>query len=104
MRVVSGMGRRKEPDPGSLPEPGERVTFTLFELTARQSAPLPDPEDTPWTHGGPPNADPGPSLLPVPGPMPGTPSGEAVAVAAPTAGAGATASAGASDTATEEWE
>ncbi|WP_371481402.1 hypothetical protein [Kitasatospora sp. NBC_00315] len=57
VRVTSGMGRRKEPDPGSLPEPGEQVTFTLFELTARQSAPLPEPDDTPWTHGGPPGAD-----------------------------------------------
>ncbi|MFD5921068.1 hypothetical protein ACFVYP_28620 [Kitasatospora sp. NPDC058201] len=56
VRVLSGMGRKKEPEPGSLPEPGERVTFTLFELTARQAAPLPEPDDTPWTHGGPPGA------------------------------------------------
>ncbi|WP_406089246.1 hypothetical protein [Kitasatospora purpeofusca] len=56
VRVLSGMGRKKEPEPGSLPEPGERVTFTLFELTVRQAAPLPDPDDTPWTHGGPPGA------------------------------------------------
>ncbi|MFB7473935.1 hypothetical protein [Kitasatospora sp. NPDC056184] len=56
VRVLSGMGRRREPEPGSLPEPGERVTFTLFELTVRQAAPLPEPDDTPWTHGGPPGA------------------------------------------------
>ncbi|GAB2707294.1 hypothetical protein [Kitasatospora kifunensis] len=56
LRVLSGMGRRKEPEPGSVPEPGQRVTFTLFELTPRQSAPLPEPDDTPWTHGGPPSA------------------------------------------------
>ncbi|MCX5212786.1 hypothetical protein OG689_26490 [Kitasatospora sp. NBC_00240] len=56
LRLMSGMGRKKEPEPGSLPEPGERVTFTLFELTARQSAPLPEPDDTPWTHGGPPGS------------------------------------------------
>ncbi|MER6303367.1 hypothetical protein ABT247_27925 [Kitasatospora sp. NPDC001539] len=56
LRVLSGMGRKKEPEPGSLPEPGEPVTFTLFELTVRQSAPLPEPDDTPWTHGGPPGA------------------------------------------------
>ncbi|WP_035849028.1 hypothetical protein [Kitasatospora azatica] len=56
VRVLNGMGRRKEPEPGSLPEPGEPVTFTLFELTVRQSAPLPEPDDTPWTHGGPPSA------------------------------------------------
>ncbi|MFC1399846.1 MULTISPECIES: hypothetical protein [Streptacidiphilus] len=54
VRLLNGMGRRKEPEPGSVPEPGEQVCFTLFELTARQSAPLPEPEDTPWTHGGPP--------------------------------------------------
>ncbi|MHA6760161.1 hypothetical protein [Streptacidiphilus sp. PAMC 29251] len=56
VRLVNGMGRKKEPEPGSVPEPGDRVCFTLFELTARQSAPLPDPEDTPWTHGGPPRS------------------------------------------------
>ncbi|MFD5465822.1 hypothetical protein ACFWIQ_23755 [Kitasatospora sp. NPDC127059] len=58
LRVLSGMGRKKEPEPGSLPEPGEPVTFTLFELTVRQSAPLPEPDDTPWTHGGPPGSAP----------------------------------------------
>ncbi|MER8187641.1 hypothetical protein [Kitasatospora sp. NPDC094015] len=57
VRVLSGMGRKREPEPGSLPEVGEQVVFTLFELTARQSAPLPEPDDTPWTHGGPPGAD-----------------------------------------------
>ncbi|TQF05298.1 hypothetical protein E6W39_27510 [Kitasatospora acidiphila] len=56
VRVLSGMGRRKDPEPGTLPEPGERVLFTLFELTPRQSTPLPEPDDTPWTHGGPPSA------------------------------------------------
>jgi hypothetical protein len=54
LRLRSGMGRKKEPEPGTVPEPGEQVCFTLFELAARQSAPLPEPEDTPWTHGGPP--------------------------------------------------
>lgn len=56
VRLLNGMGRKKEPEPGTVPEPGEQVCFTLFELTARQSAPLPEPEDTPWTHGGPPGA------------------------------------------------
>ncbi|WP_441245998.1 hypothetical protein [Kitasatospora sp. McL0602] len=81
VRVVSGMGRKKEPEPGSLPEPGEVVTFTLFELTPRQSAPLPEPDDTPWTHGGPPGS------------------------AAPATGNGAAANASASASASaEEWE
>ncbi|MER7850052.1 hypothetical protein ABTZ03_39660 [Kitasatospora sp. NPDC096077] len=61
LRVLSGMGRKKEPEPGSLPEPGEPVTYTLFELTVRQSAPLPEPDDTPWTHGGPPGTAPAPT-------------------------------------------
>lgn len=56
LRLLNGMGLKKEPKPGSVPEPGEQVCFTLFELTARQSAPLPEPEDTPWTHGGPPRS------------------------------------------------
>ncbi|MFJ4675197.1 MULTISPECIES: hypothetical protein [unclassified Kitasatospora] len=56
VRLLSGMGRRREPEPGSVPEPGTAVVFTLFELAPRQSAPLPDPADTPWTHGGPPVA------------------------------------------------
>ncbi|WP_395296107.1 hypothetical protein ACF9IK_23580 [Kitasatospora hibisci] len=67
LRVLSGMGRKKEPEPGSLPEPGETVTFTLFELTVRQSAPLPEPDDTPWTHGGPPGTG-TPAAVPVAGP------------------------------------
>ena len=76
VRLVSGMGRKKEPAPGSVPEVGEPVCFTLFELTARQSAPLPEPEDTPWTHGGPPTAlvpaaaTATPSLSPSPSPSP----------------------------------
>jgi hypothetical protein len=65
VRLMSGMGRKKEPEPGSVPGVGEQVCFTLFELTARQSAPLPEPEDTPWTHGGPPPAGPAPAGLPL---------------------------------------
>ncbi|WP_033215666.1 hypothetical protein [Kitasatospora phosalacinea] len=56
VRLLSGMGRRRDPEPGSVPEPGSTVVFTLFELAPRQSAPLPEPADTPWTHGGPPVA------------------------------------------------
>ncbi|MEV4561121.1 hypothetical protein AB0K51_29575 [Kitasatospora sp. NPDC049285] len=56
VRLLSGMGRRRDPEPGSVPEPGTPVVFTLFELAPRQSAPLPEPADTPWTHGGPPPA------------------------------------------------
>lgn len=54
LRVMDKMGRGKEPEPGSVPEKGDRVCFTLFEHEQRGGAKLPDPEETPWTHGGPP--------------------------------------------------
>ncbi|MFB6844750.1 hypothetical protein ACFCXS_07795 [Streptomyces sp. NPDC056373] len=54
VRVLDKMGRGKEPEPGSVPEKGDRVCFTLFEHEQRGGAKLPDPEETPWTHGGPP--------------------------------------------------
>ncbi|WP_225831904.1 hypothetical protein [Streptomyces sp. NK08204] len=54
LRVVDKMGRGKEPEPGSVPEKGDTVCFTLFEHEQRGGAKLPDPQDTPWTHGGPP--------------------------------------------------
>ncbi|MBV1941267.1 hypothetical protein KUF83_32610 [Streptomyces sp. BV286] len=54
LRVVDKMGRGKEPEPGSVPEKGDLLCFTLFEHEQRGGAKLPDPEDTPWTHGGPP--------------------------------------------------
>ncbi|MER5210407.1 hypothetical protein ABT063_07490 [Streptomyces sp. NPDC002838] len=54
LRIVDKMGRGKEPETGSVPEKGDRVCFTLFEHEQRGGAKLPDPEDTPWTHGGPP--------------------------------------------------
>ncbi|MFF9129466.1 hypothetical protein [Streptomyces sp. NPDC014806] len=54
LRILDKMGRGKEPEEGSVPEKGDRVCFTLFEHEQRGGAKLPDPEDTPWTHGGPP--------------------------------------------------
>ncbi|WP_431946170.1 hypothetical protein [Actinacidiphila sp. bgisy167] len=56
LRVVNGMGRGKVPAPGTVPEEGEEVCWTLFEHAPRGGAGLPEPEDTPWTHGGPPGA------------------------------------------------
>ncbi|GAA3489322.1 MULTISPECIES: hypothetical protein [Streptomyces] len=58
LRVVNGMGRGKEPAPGTVPEAGDRICWTLFEHEPRGGARLPDPEETPWTHGGPPDAAP----------------------------------------------
>ncbi|MFF5855652.1 hypothetical protein ACFY8B_08440 [Streptomyces sp. NPDC012751] len=54
LRVLDKMGRGKEPEPGSVPEKGDRICCTLFEHEQRGGAKLPDPEETPWTHGGPP--------------------------------------------------
>ncbi|PWI18199.1 hypothetical protein DI272_31685 [Streptomyces sp. Act143] len=54
LRILDKMGRGKEPEAGSVPEKGDRLCFTLFEHEQRGGAKLPDPENTPWTHGGPP--------------------------------------------------
>ncbi|MDQ8707378.1 hypothetical protein RCO28_33650 [Streptomyces sp. LHD-70] len=54
LRVLDKMGRGKEPDEGSVPVKGDRIVWTLFEHAPRGGPSLPDPEDTPWTHGGPP--------------------------------------------------
>ncbi|GAA2256038.1 hypothetical protein GCM10010145_25330 [Streptomyces ruber] len=66
LRVLDKMGRGKEPEPGSVPEKGDRVCFTLFEHDQRGGAKLPDPEETPWTHGGPPGD---PEAVPLPDPL-----------------------------------
>ncbi|MFG3345544.1 hypothetical protein ACGF1Z_10830 [Streptomyces sp. NPDC048018] len=57
LRILDRMGRAKEPAEGSVPEKGERIAWTLFEHDQRAGAKLPDPEETPWTHGGPPRSD-----------------------------------------------
>lgn len=66
LRIVDKMGRGKEPEAGSVPEKGDRVCFTLFEHEQRGGAKLPDPEETPWTHGGPPGD---PDAVPLPDPV-----------------------------------
>ncbi|WP_369204135.1 hypothetical protein [Streptomyces sp. PU-14G] len=54
LRLVNGMGRAKEPAPGTVPQKGDLVCWTLFEHAPRGGPGLPEPEETPWTHGGPP--------------------------------------------------
>ncbi|MFE9096325.1 hypothetical protein [Streptomyces sp. NPDC007264] len=66
LRIVDKMGRGREPEAGSVPEKGDRVCFTLFEHEQRGGAKLPDPEETPWTHGGPPGEA---EALPQPDPV-----------------------------------
>ncbi|WP_369246806.1 hypothetical protein [Streptomyces sp. R41] len=65
LRIVDKMGRGKEPEAGSVPEKGDLVCFTLFEHEQRGGAKLPDPEETPWTHGGPPGEATAPDADPV---------------------------------------
>ncbi|MFI8289766.1 hypothetical protein EAO71_14665 [Streptomyces sp. ms191] len=57
LRITDRMGRSREPAEGSVPQKGERLAWTLFEHEQRVGAKLPDPEETPWTHGGPPRSD-----------------------------------------------
>ncbi|NEB79238.1 hypothetical protein G3I40_29065 [Streptomyces sp. SID14478] len=54
LRLLDKMGRGKEPEDGTVPDKGARVCWTLFEHEQRGGPKLPDPEETPWTHGGPP--------------------------------------------------
>ncbi|MFB6613468.1 hypothetical protein ACIGFK_41765 [Streptomyces sp. NPDC085524] len=54
LRLLDKMGRGRDPEPGTVPEKGDRVCWTLFEHDARGGPRLPAPENTPWTHGGPP--------------------------------------------------
>ncbi|MEU6080666.1 hypothetical protein [Streptomyces sp. NPDC047108] len=56
VRLTGGMGRGKVPEPGSVPEAGDQVCWTVFEHAPRGGPELPDPERTPWTHGGPPGS------------------------------------------------
>jgi hypothetical protein len=58
MRIVlelrGGMGRSLSPEPGSVPAVGERICYAAFGDAYQPPPPFPAPEDTPWTHGGPP--------------------------------------------------
>ncbi|MEV6012502.1 hypothetical protein AB0M29_37615 [Streptomyces sp. NPDC051976] len=56
VRLTGGMGSGRVPKEGSVPGPGDRVVFTFFEHDPRGGPGLPEPQDTPWTHGGPPDA------------------------------------------------
>ncbi|MFC9271689.1 hypothetical protein ACFTXJ_28440 [Streptomyces zhihengii] len=57
LRLTDRMGRSKEPAEGSVPAKGDRIAWTLFEHDQRGGPKLPDAEETPWTHGGPPRSD-----------------------------------------------
>ncbi|GII60732.1 hypothetical protein Skr01_08170 [Sphaerisporangium krabiense] len=54
LKIVKGMGRGKTATPGAVPEVGETVCYAALSEEFQPPASLPAPEDTPWTHGGPP--------------------------------------------------
>lgn len=55
IEVVSGMGTINNPAPGSVPELGEQVCYTAWP-SQWGSPEFPTRDQTPWTHGGPPEA------------------------------------------------
>ncbi|SDO05748.1 hypothetical protein SAMN05216259_107107 [Actinacidiphila guanduensis] len=66
VKLTGGMGSGRTPKEGSVPQVGDTVVFTLFEHDPRGGPALPDAEQTPWTHGGPPqSAVPGAPAAPV---------------------------------------
>ena len=54
LELSGGMGRRLTPEPGTVPAVGERLVLTTLSEAFRPAIAFPDPADTPWTHGGPP--------------------------------------------------
>ncbi|MGW5351289.1 hypothetical protein ACWERV_12350 [Streptomyces sp. NPDC004031] len=75
VRLTGGMGAGKTPREGSVPAPGDRVTFTFFAHDPRGGPALPEPEATPWTHGGPPGQG-GQQQQPLPAEAPDTVTAE----------------------------
>ncbi|SDT69730.1 hypothetical protein [Actinoplanes derwentensis] len=66
LELSGGMGRRLIADPGSVPTIGEPITLTTLSEAYRPGGALPDPTETPWTHGGPPVYDQPPDPTPDP--------------------------------------
>jgi hypothetical protein len=56
LELSGGMGRKLVAEPGSVPEVGERVLFATLSEAYRPGGSFPEPDQTPWTHGGPPAA------------------------------------------------
>lgn len=56
LELQGGMGRSLTPEPGGVPAVGEPVCYAAFDDSYRPPSAFPEPEDTPWTHGGPPPA------------------------------------------------
>lgn len=56
LELAGGMGRGLTATPGSVPEVGDRVCYSTLTDDYQASAEFPSAEETPWTHGGPPEA------------------------------------------------
>jgi hypothetical protein len=54
LELSGGMGRKLTAEPGTVPAVGERICFASFNDSFQAPPQFPAPEDTPWTHGGPP--------------------------------------------------
>lgn len=54
LELSEGMGRGREPDPGTVPAVGDEICYSLFADDFQRWPVLPPREQTPWTHGGPP--------------------------------------------------
>ncbi|WP_406107405.1 hypothetical protein [Micromonospora globbae] len=54
LELSGGMGRGLTAPPGSVPEVGERLCYTTLSDAYLPAGAFPAPEETPWTHGGPP--------------------------------------------------
>jgi hypothetical protein len=53
LEVTQGMGTPAKPKPGAVPAAGEQISYTLDPGYFAQRE-YPSPDQTPWTHGGPP--------------------------------------------------
>ncbi|MEU8892301.1 hypothetical protein [Streptomyces sp. NPDC048442] len=55
LQLAGGFENKRKPPapPGTFPDIGEQLTYTTHDPSTMPSS-LPDEEDTPWTHGGPP--------------------------------------------------
>ncbi|MEV4479115.1 hypothetical protein [Micromonospora coxensis] len=54
LELSGGMGRGLTAPPGTVPEVGERLCLTTLSDAFMPAGAFPAPEETPWTHGGPP--------------------------------------------------
>ncbi|MGN9805156.1 hypothetical protein [Micromonospora sp. L32] len=54
LELSGAMGRGLTAAPGSVPEVGERLCYTTLSEAFLPAGAFPTPEETPWTHGGPP--------------------------------------------------